>query len=205
MTALATDIIYADRGQRHLSFEPPPGMTHEQWCEAGEQLSRADVAVQWMIGDWWNAGERYGSRVEDARRIFPHLTIEAIRNIAVVAGKFEVSRRRDTIDFWRHDEVTTLPPKEADKLLDRATEVGLSRRELRVEVVKAKTRLGLHPPRDETDDDPDHTAARSIAHAWNRAPDGGRQIAAELIVEAIAERDAAEARGDTAYLRNIDP
>ena len=205
MTAMLAMVSYVGNGKRKLSFEPPPGMTYEQWRQAGEQLSRVDVAVQWMIGDWWNAGEPYGSRVEDAKRIFPHLSHQTMRDYGWMADRFDVSRRRDTLAFEIHRETAALPEQEAEKLLDQAQDSALTRREMRIAVVKAKTRLGLHLPRDETDDDPDHTAARSIAHAWNRASDGGRQIAAELIIEAVGERDAAEARGDTAYLRNIDP
>lgn len=192
-------------GHPGLALDLPRDLDHAQWCAIGERLSRADVAMQWLIGDWWNAGEPWGERVEDAKRIFPHLSHQTMRNYGTVATKFEVSRRRDSVDWSRHAETVSLPSVEADKLLARAAEADLSVREVRVEVVKTRTRLGLHPTRDTLDDDPAHTAARSIAHAWNRAPEEARAIIAELILEAVEERDASAARGDAAYLRNIDP
>jgi hypothetical protein len=45
----------------------------------------------WDVGDWWNQGEAYGERAHGT-----------CRNAGCVAGRWEVSRRHDTLTFEHH-------------------------------------------------------------------------------------------------------
>jgi hypothetical protein len=37
-------------------------MKLEEWAEFGRRLGKAEGELKWLIGDWWNAGHRYGDR-----------------------------------------------------------------------------------------------------------------------------------------------
>lgn len=52
-------------------------------------------------------------------------------NCAAVSRSFETSRRREVLSYSHHVEVASLPPDEADELLDKAEREGLSTREVR--------------------------------------------------------------------------
>lgn len=114
---------------------PPMGGVDE-WRETGERLASAHKAVNWLIGDWWNAGEPYGDRVAEAARIFPHLSQEQMRNYGSIAGKFEPARRRPDLGWAIHREVASLPPTQADHLLDQAAEHRWSRRDVEQQIIR---------------------------------------------------------------------
>jgi hypothetical protein len=140
MTALAM-IEVPDDLPLGLSFDD---MTVERWRSIGRSLASAHRAVNWHIGDWWNAGEPYGSRVEDAAKIFPHLSHQTMRNLGSIAGKFDVSRRRYTLDWTLYAEVASLSLPDADRLLDDAERHGWSSRELRdaAVILRPEPRVG---------------------------------------------------------------
>jgi hypothetical protein len=95
-------------------------LSFEQWLEIGAELGRAEDRLQWAIGDWWVYGEhRYGRRkaiVETGDWRGP--AFQACMDAGAVARKFETSRRREVLTFSHHREVASLPPAEADALLD---------------------------------------------------------------------------------------
>lgn len=150
---VSRDLGLAGRVLR-VGWELPVDMTESEWRCAGELLGKVERSVSWWVGDWWAFGvKRYGERkaiVEDDAWDGPDYG--SCRNAASVAGKFEVSRRRDSLTFNHHAEVASLPPDEADALLDWAEEpiaqTGKPRatRELRAEVGKRKNALAIGAP-----------------------------------------------------------
>jgi N6-adenosine-specific RNA methylase IME4 len=112
-------------------------LSYEEWQKIGDKLTSIEGSIQWWIGDWLNYGERkYGemySQVLDAGNNY-----QTARDAKWVAGKFELSRRRDNVPFSHHKELAALEPKVADKLLDKCEEEGLSKLALRAEVIKIK-------------------------------------------------------------------
>ena len=110
----------------------------EEWSSAGETLGRVEGAVHWWIGDWIRFGEaKYGEKYTEAleRTGFQEVTL---RNDVWVAGRFEMSRRRDILSWSHHQTVAHLEPAEQDKWLAKAADEGWSVVELR---------KAIHPPK----------------------------------------------------------
>jgi hypothetical protein len=63
-----------------------------------------------------------------------------------VAGRFELSRRRDSLSFGHHAEVAALPGPEQDFWLRKAEEFGWPVRRLRREVRASLAERGQGPP-----------------------------------------------------------
>lgn len=105
----------------------------EKWEADGRRIWLTVNRSAWELGDWWNQGEPYGDRLERALAIgFDH---GGCRNAGRVASAFDVSRRRDTLGWSFHAEVTALPMAEdQDAWLDKAEENGWSRKQLRAEL-----------------------------------------------------------------------
>lgn len=59
----------------------PEGISKGDWEEVGAALGQIDKRMQWMVGDWINAGEREGYISRDtydaAERLFPQLGRQA--------------------------------------------------------------------------------------------------------------------------------
>lgn len=107
------------------------GLRFEQWVAIGRRVAdRADASL-WWLGDWLVFGSRmYGPRYERGIQL-TGLDYQTLRNYAMVARRFELSRRRDTLSFQHHAEVCALPSDQQDRWLDRAEADGWSRNELR--------------------------------------------------------------------------
>jgi hypothetical protein len=110
----------------------PDELSFEEWEEAGRFLGRLGNACAWAIGDWVLHGQYagYGAKYETAleQTGFEYGTL---RNYASVAGRFELSRRRDKLSFGHHQAVASLGEREQEAWLDRTEEYGWSREELR--------------------------------------------------------------------------
>jgi hypothetical protein len=103
----------------------------EEWQRLGKQLSMHANASVWWLGDWLAFGQaKYGRRYKQAIAI-TGLDYQTLRNYAVVARHFEMSRRRDKLSFQHHAEVCALPEEEQDGWLERAEARGWTRNELR--------------------------------------------------------------------------
>lgn len=106
-------------------------LTFERWQSTGSQISRIVDSSAWCLGDWLVYGQkefsdRYLRAIEACG-----LDYQTLRNYAWVARKFELDRRRETLSFQHHAEVSSVPPDEQDKWLDLAEEFNWSRNELR--------------------------------------------------------------------------
>jgi hypothetical protein len=97
----------------------PEKLTEPQWIEAGKALARIDGTVMWWVGDWWEAGHRYGSRkaVVEAED-WEGPAYQTCVNAGNVADSFEPNRRRLDLPWNYHAEVVSLPGAEADNVLD---------------------------------------------------------------------------------------
>jgi hypothetical protein len=107
----------------------------DEWCALGAELARVERGHQWWIGDWWTfGGHRYGERAKAAAEGLFGRSFQGLMDCGFVARKFETSRRRELVSFKHHREVASLPPPEADELLDQAEAESWSTRQLRAEV-----------------------------------------------------------------------
>jgi hypothetical protein len=139
MGAVALRIIDGGTLDMPLALDLPAGLTFTQWEAEGRRLSFSSHALQWFIGDWWNAGERFGEeqRAETAKRLFG-LEYGTVRNYGSVAGRVPVSLRSDIVPFSHYREVASLPAETAQDLINRAVEQSLTVQALRREVQALK-------------------------------------------------------------------
>lgn len=109
----------------------PDGLPFDDWQRVGELLKSVERSVLWWVGDWLNYGERcYGETYSQALEATDY-SYQSIRDAKWVAGKFELSRRRDKLSWSHHREVAALEPPAADELLTDAEREGWTRDELR--------------------------------------------------------------------------
>jgi hypothetical protein len=128
----------------------PRRLPFAAWLGIGAQLAAVATSSAWCLGDWLVYGQAaYGGRYRDAIER-TGLDYQTLRNYAWVAGRFELSRRRDTLSFGHHAEVAALPAPEQDFWLRKAEEFHWStmrlRREVRASLAEREHRpLGLEP------------------------------------------------------------
>jgi hypothetical protein len=117
----------------------PDGLSFEQWQSVGFTLKRINRAWRWWVGDWLHYGEQ--SFGEMASQVMDELgtDYQQLANCAYVSGKIPFSRRRESLSWSHHYEVASVPPAQAENLLDQAEANGWSRNELRAAVTATKT------------------------------------------------------------------
>ena len=124
----------------------PPRLPFEAWAGVGAQLAVVAASSAWCLGDWLAFGQAaYGRRYREAVER-TGLEYQTLRNYAWVAGRFELSRRRDSLSFGHHAEVAALPGPEQDFWLRKAGEFGWSTSQLRWEVRASLAERGQGPP-----------------------------------------------------------
>jgi hypothetical protein len=112
----------------------PENLPLDSWKQIGEQIYVISDASAWWIGDWLRFGrDKYPDRYKRAIGE-TSLEYQTLRNYAWVAGRFDVSRRRDALSFQHHLEVAALPEDEQDLWLERAERSGWSRNDLRAQL-----------------------------------------------------------------------
>jgi hypothetical protein len=112
----------------------PENLSIDTWKQIGEQIHIISDASAWWIGDWLRFGrDKYPDRYKRAIGE-TSLEYQTLRNYAWVAGRFDVSRRRDALSFQHHLEVAALPEDEQDLWLERAERSGWSRNDLRAQL-----------------------------------------------------------------------
>jgi hypothetical protein len=116
------------------SWSPRVALTLGGWVRQGRCLGSIARASGWWIGDWIRYGNaRYGEKYGAAVRITGY-DVQTLMNMAYVASKFEISRRREKLSFSHHAELAALPANEQERWLERAEREGLSLRGLRAEL-----------------------------------------------------------------------
>jgi len=123
-----------------------PRLPFEEWHRLGKQLSMHANASVWWLGDWLAFGQaKYGRRYKQAIAM-TGLDYQTLRNYAVVARRFEMSRRRDMLSFQHHAEVCPLPDEEQDAWLGRAEAHRWTRNELRRRLRAAQSEISPASP-----------------------------------------------------------
>jgi hypothetical protein len=192
-----TDPARANTGQAasarptrtNLSLDPL--LPFDEWKSLGSRVAMYSSASAWWLGDWLVFGEqKYGQRYKEAVSQ-TGLDYKTLRNYAVVARRFDVSRRRDNVPFQHHAEVCSLPDTEQDHWLDLATRHGWSKSELRRQMRATRPSL------------PVSSADRAIAlrlgatreRLWRDAARRGGQTVDEWMIATLdqAARAAVEA------------
>jgi N6-adenosine-specific RNA methylase IME4 len=131
----------------------PDNLSAGRWAEIGQGLGGMERAVGWLIGDWWNAGKRYGADRRSAIVQAPGWTgpaYKTCRNCGAVAARFPSSLRRDNLTFEHHRQAGLLP-----------TAIGT---ELLAELAEKAAANGGHPP-----------PATAIRQEWKRRQRAARQ------------------------------
>jgi N6-adenosine-specific RNA methylase IME4 len=114
--------------------------SYQQWLECGEFIKKAAIAVHFWIGDWLNYGEqRWGNMYAQAieQTGFDYKTL---RTDKWVAGKVQLSRRRDNLSFAHHTEVAFLEPGDQEYLLGQAEKESIPAKAFRRMVRQYKER-----------------------------------------------------------------
>jgi hypothetical protein len=119
-------------------------MAFDEWASIGSHIARISNASAWWLGDWLIFGRRaYGDRYKRALET-TQLDYQTLRNYSWVAGRFEASRRRESLSFQHHAELAALPQPEQDLWLERTERLGWSRNQLRKHLA-AERRAGRTP------------------------------------------------------------
>jgi hypothetical protein len=122
------------------------------WLEKGQKLAESVKRTAWEIGDWWNAGAKYGEKQILAATYFDDVyNYDRLRKLGSVAGKFEMFRRRN-ISITHHEEVAALPAADQDRFLDQAEANKWSVRDLRAAVKAERENAGPQPEPESQDD-----------------------------------------------------
>jgi hypothetical protein len=121
-----------------IGWSPDSELDLPQWQAVGRGLGRLGRYSQWWIGDWLlYARNKWGEMYAEAAKITGY-DYGSLRNMAYVAQRFELSRRRDKLSWTHHADVASLHPPEQDYWLDRAVELRLSTQDLRTELRAAE-------------------------------------------------------------------
>ncbi|MFD9004260.1 LmbU family transcriptional regulator [Streptomyces sp. NPDC059582] len=110
----------------------PQNLSERSWEQIGAGLRELVDSSAWWLADWLLYGEStYGWRRYKEAVERTGLDYQTLRNYAWVARRFEHHRRRDSLSFAHHAEVTRLSPPEQDYWLRKAEQQKWSRNELR--------------------------------------------------------------------------
>lgn len=110
----------------------PQNLSERSWEQIGTNLRELVNSSAWWLADWLIYGEAaYGWRRYKEAIERTGLDYQTLRNYAWVARRFEHHRRRDSLSFAHHAEVTRLSPPEQDYWLRKAEQQKWSRNELR--------------------------------------------------------------------------
>ncbi|MCP2163974.1 LmbU family transcriptional regulator [Goodfellowiella coeruleoviolacea] len=131
------------RGQAKVSpvaWEPHAEMDLVDWLQQGKRLGSIGRGAAWWIGDWVNYGNaKFGEKYTRASRTTGY-DIQSLMNMAYVASRFEVSRRRENLSWSHHAEVAALPPEQQGHWLELAARNRMSVRRLRDELRALRAR-----------------------------------------------------------------
>jgi hypothetical protein len=132
-------IVKSDARRRlALGWQPPQTLDRAGWLATGVSLAEFGRVNNWWVGDWIRYGNaRWGEKYTEAAKV-TGLDAKTLRNIAYVASRFRLSRRRDNLTWTHHAELAALPPDRQDQWLERALSLRLSPGDLRIELRSAQ-------------------------------------------------------------------
>lgn len=106
----------------------------EDWIRQGRRLGSIGRGAAWWIGDWVNFGNaKFGEKYSRAAQITGY-DIQSLMNMAYVAARFDVSRRREDLSWSHHADLAALSVECQDQWLEVAAGNRLSVRGLRDEL-----------------------------------------------------------------------
>ncbi len=156
-----------------VAWAPDRDLEHPEWVRWGRRLGAMSRVSSWWVGDWLQYGaSRWGEKYAEAARITGY-DVKTLRNMAYVAKRFDLSRRRDKLTWSHHAEVAVLELEEQDRWLDRAVADHLSVADLRTEL---RSRNGRHKsqassePTELTDDSGSQEAHIDCPHCGHSIP-----------------------------------
>lgn len=127
----APSLLPAQVGFTSTGLALPKDLTFDDWQAVGVSLLNVERGINWAIGDWLNYGQsRYGAKYTAAVEATGR-DVQTLMNVAWVASRFTISRRRETLSWSHHAEVAGMEPRQADAILKEAEQLGWSRSELR--------------------------------------------------------------------------
>lgn len=127
-----------------IELRLPEELSMDEWCKLGRRLCRADQVAKWWLGDWAAFGmgdpEKDGWRRHGKLKDFAEANgfdYGYLRNLAWVSRSVQLSRRRDNVEWTKHQEVASLPPQDQEKWLAKIEKEDLPRAELRRQIRQA--------------------------------------------------------------------
>lgn len=130
-----------------IGMELQPGLSKQEWLEAGRKCALLDRANCWWIGDLLNYGEHeYGDTYTEALTLFER-EYATLAQLKSVASAFQIYDRSSNLSWTHHLAVSPLEPELRQYWLHLAEENRWSVRELkaRIKATKAKP-LPTHTP-----------------------------------------------------------
>jgi hypothetical protein len=164
----------------------PQNLPERSWERIGANLRELVNSSAWWLADWLIYGETtYGWRRYKEAIERTGLDYQTLRNYAWVGRRFEHHRRRDSLSFAHHAEVTRLSPPEQDYWLRKAEQQKWSRNELRRAV-----RAGLAAQSDQAEIPPSSGAEKQevLRLAESAAADKRRPQVTTLTIELSADQ-----------------
>lgn len=123
----------------------PDGTTHEQWEKIGSVLTELTGASTWMLGDWLCHGQKYHPSGQMFDGVYAKVAadtgyaVQTLMNAKSVCLAIPLSRRREGLSYHHAVEIAGRAPlKDYDKWIKRATEPGVTVKQLRKELREAK-------------------------------------------------------------------
>lgn len=105
----------------NVAWVPNEDLERPEWIRWGRRLGVMGRVSNWWIGDWLQYGAvRWGEKYTEAARITGY-DVKTLRNIAYVAKRFDLSRRRDKLTWSHHAEVAVLDPQGLHRQARRLT------------------------------------------------------------------------------------
>jgi hypothetical protein len=150
------------------AWSPQRQLTVADWVRQGRWLGALGRGSGWWIGDWIRYGNaRYGERYGRAAQVTGY-DVHSLRNMAYVAGHFDMPRRRQALSFSHHAELASLTVQDQELWLDRAEAGAMSVRSLRSELRHARQRAASRAALAEARGRPDEavTSIRSNGAAF---------------------------------------
>lgn len=124
-------------------------ITIDEWKELGQSLKQVEGSVQFWIGDWARYGDKRGftgkytdPKVYDELEDITGLDRKTIQNYKHVAENVSSFRKED-LSHAHHAQVSQLPEEKQKEFLQRASDEGLSVRELREEVRRSELKTNI--------------------------------------------------------------
>jgi hypothetical protein len=149
-----------------VAWHAADDMSLPEWLEYGRRLGIMGRSAGWWIGDWLAYGNHaFGERYVRASRITGY-DAQTLMNMAYVASRFDVSRRRGKLSWSHHAEIAAMEPQEQDYWLERAETDRLSVRCLREGIRRERLRA---------------KAEEEAAERESHGPDEGEQPSDDMV------------------------